>query len=156
MFPSIRLRDFNIHISAAWILTSSKFLNYLYWKVIQVLMVTFILPESPFNNGLPRLEMTHRQPIPAIINLDCLFSYVASLLFPSALPGGPTDKANSFSWCFTSYPPWNKQHFPCLTNAQDMQNFSSPLSLSLSKFSLNDFYFSTPKRLRLLSHCQPT
>ena len=71
MFPSIRLRDFNIHISAAWILTSSKFLNYLYWKVIKILMVTFILPESPFNNVLPRLEMTHRQPIPAIINPDC-------------------------------------------------------------------------------------
>ena len=34
-------------------------------------MVTFILPESPFNNVLPRLEMTHRQPIPAIINPDC-------------------------------------------------------------------------------------
>lgn len=104
-------------------------------------MVTFILPESPFNNVLPRLEMTHRQPIPAIINPDCLFSYVTSLLFPSALPGGPTDKTNSLSWCFTSYHPWNKQHFPCHTNAQDMQNFFSPLSLSLSKFSWNDFLF---------------
>ena len=28
-------------------------------------MVTFILPESPFNNVLPRLEMTHRQPAAA-------------------------------------------------------------------------------------------